>query len=134
MSRAPLNIESILERIGSVEKPEDPVHRYELRRELLCSRFFQAHCVREERRSWFVTFTAPLITGGILVVVFAFVGSSMLETTQVDVLSQPAVVVHVVATDENKIAQEFIDARAPVPMYEVLQFAPVETVDYTLMR
>ncbi len=134
MKRAPLNIESLLERIGSVEKPEDSIHRYELRRELLCSKHFQEHCARQARRNRFVTFTAPLLTGGMLVVVFTFVGSTMMESAPLDSLTNSAEVTEVAASNEEQINQDFIDARTPVPVYEALQFTPVQPVNYVLMR
>ena len=134
MKRAPLHIESLLERIGSVEKPEDLIHRYELRRELLCSKFFQGHCARQVRRSRFVTFTAPLLTGGILVVVFTFVGSSMMESVPLETLQNASEFTQVAASHEEEMNQDFIDTRAPVPVYEALKFSPVQPVNYVLMR
>lgn len=126
MTRTPLKIESVLERLSSMEAPEDPVHRYELRRELLCSRFFQDHCARQERWNRLMTFTAPLITGGFLVVVFSLVSSSIHESAEMP----PVISTVVVAQSE----QEFIDTREPVPVYEVMKFVPVQAVDYVFMR
>jgi len=54
--------------MGSQEHPGDVEHRYELRRSLLCSRFFAPRVSRWDRM---MTFTAPLVAGGMMVGVFA---------------------------------------------------------------
>ena len=73
MKREQLKIEELLEQMGSQEQPGDPTHRYELRRKLLCSRFFDG-CNKQSRWDRMLTYTAPLLAGGMMVgvmVVFA---------------------------------------------------------------
>ncbi len=73
MKREPLKIEDLLDHMGTQEHPGDPAHRYELRRKLLCSRFFDG-CDRQGRWDRMLTYTAPLLAGGMMVgvmVVFA---------------------------------------------------------------
>ncbi len=130
MNRSPLNIESLLEHLGSSDVPEDTVHRYELRRELLCSRYFGDQCGRERRWNRLLTFTMPLFTGGMLVVVFSFIGASLSESVPL----APTVEAIVVAVEESKKENEFVDTREPIPMYEVIKFVPTQTVDYILMH
>ena len=136
MNRNPLNIESLLEQIGSADVPEDTVHRYELRRELLCSRYFGDHCARQQRWNRLLTFTVPLLTGGMLVVVFSFVGASLSETLPFSSQVESTDVVQ--AIESQKIVSEetdqFVDSRQPIPMYEVIKFIPAQTVDYILMH
>ncbi|HAU65937.1 MAG: hypothetical protein UT30_C0018G0009 [Candidatus Uhrbacteria bacterium GW2011_GWF2_39_13] len=72
MSRKALNIEELLETMGSVECSEDSTHRYELRRKLLCSRLFE-FVFQNNKTTRLVrvfTYTAPLIAGGMMVGVF----------------------------------------------------------------
>jgi hypothetical protein len=129
MNRSLLNIESLLEHLDSKDVPEDTIHRYELRRELLCSRYFGDHCARSQRWNRLLTFTMPLITGGVLVVVFTFVGASLRDPVHV----APGGETIVAAVEEEK-ANEFVDTREPIPMYEVIKFVPTQTVDYILMH
>lgn len=135
MNRSQRNIEELLEHLGSKEVPEDTVHRYELRRELLCSKYFGDHCFGSKRWNRLLTFTMPLLTGGVLVVVFSFVGMSLSETASVTQTPQTAVIAQAVDTEEQKKeTSEFIDSRTPVSMYDVIKFVPVKTVDYVLMH
>ncbi len=133
---SPLKIEDMLAHIGSVEVPEDPVHRYELRRELLCSRYFEEHCVRQQRWNRLATFTAPLLTGGVLVVVFTLVGSSMVEMpSPTPTVHAPAAVAQIASTDEElKTQNEYMDTRESVPVYDVIKFVPVQAANYVFMR
>lgn len=138
MNRNPLNIESLLEHLGTTGVPEDTVHRYELRRELLCSRYFGDHHARQQRWNRIMTFTAPLITGGVLVLVFSVVGVSLNETDSMIVQSEPTSLVQMTEAEPIKPAKtepnEFVDSREPVSMNEMIKFVPVQTVDYVLMR
>lgn len=54
--------------MGSQELPGDVEHRYDLRRALFCSRFFEHRVSRWDRM---MTYTAPLVVGGMMVGVFA---------------------------------------------------------------
>ncbi|MCR4314142.1 MAG: hypothetical protein NUV84_02770 [Candidatus Uhrbacteria bacterium] len=74
MSRKPLNIQELLEIVGSQELPGDVEHRYELRRSLLCSRFFEHRVSRWERM---MGYTAPLVAGGMMVGVFALMAANV---------------------------------------------------------
>lgn len=71
MPRKPHNIEELLQAMGSQEHPQDVAHRYELRRSLLCSRFFEGACPKPSRWDRMLTYTAPLVAGGMMVGVFA---------------------------------------------------------------
>jgi hypothetical protein len=71
----------------------------------------------------------PLITGGMLVIVFSFVGASLRDPVRVAPVAET-----VVAVAEEEKANEFMDTREPVPMYEVIRFVPTQTVDYILTR
>lgn len=76
-----LNIEELLETMGSVDLPGDPSHRYELRRKLLCSRFFGFVSEHNKITRWdrVFTYTAPLIAGGMMVGVFVLFATSSVE-------------------------------------------------------
>ncbi len=74
MSRTQLNIEELLEVVGSQEHPGDVEHRYELRRSLLCSRFFAPRVSRWDKM---MTYTAPLVAGGMMVGVFALMAANV---------------------------------------------------------
>ena len=74
MSRKHLTIEELLEIMGSQEHPGDIEHRYELRRSLLCSRFIASHISRWDRM---MSFTAPLVVGGMMVGVFALMAANV---------------------------------------------------------
>lgn len=60
--------------MGSQENPGDVEHRYELRRALLCSRFFVPRVSRWER---VMGYTAPLVAGGVMVGVFTLMAANM---------------------------------------------------------
>lgn len=134
MQRIPLKIESMLDRIVSVDVPEDTTHRYELRRELLCSKLFGANCARQHRWNRLVTFTVPLVTGGLMVIVFSVVGVSLNQPTDMvtEVGTAPAQIV--AKHDTNRAMNEFVDWREPSVAYEVIQFTPVDTANYVLLR
>ena len=72
MSRKPLNIQELLEIVGSQELPGDVEHRYDLRRSLLSSRFFAPRVSRWDRM---MTYTAPLMVGGMMVGVFTLMAA-----------------------------------------------------------
>jgi hypothetical protein len=60
--------------MGSQEHPGDVEHRYELRRSLLGSRFFEHRASRWERM---MGYTAPLFAGGMMVGVFALMAAQV---------------------------------------------------------
>lgn len=70
MSHKLPNIENLLETMGSHERIGEPEHRYELRRSLLSSRFFAVESARISRWDRMLTYTAPLVAGGMMVGVF----------------------------------------------------------------
>ncbi|NQV90038.1 hypothetical protein HQ487_01365 [Candidatus Uhrbacteria bacterium] len=70
MSDKQLKIEELLEVMGSKEHVGSSEHRYELRRSLLCSRFFAAETACMSRWDKMMTYTAPLVAGGMMVGVF----------------------------------------------------------------
>lgn len=112
MSRKTLNIEELLETMGSVDLSGDPVHRYELRRKLLCSRFFEFVSQNHKTTRWdrVFTYTAPLIAGGMMVGVFVlFAASSVEEETEEHSISQTQVVEsQTQVTSDISQANEFI--------------------------
>lgn len=134
MPRKPLKIESMLERIGSADVPEDTSHRYTLRRELLCSKFFGDHCARQQRWNRLLTFTMPLVTGGLIVVVFSVVGVSLNEPAELAAELNAAPAQTSSKQETQRIHNEFVDAREPALAYELMQFVPVETANYILLR
>ena len=64
-----LNLEELLERLGSDEIPGDTHHRYALRRALLNSKYFEANLIRHKFYQWF-TLGTSLLAGGAVVAVF----------------------------------------------------------------
>lgn len=74
MPRQPLNIEELIQRLSAEEPACDVEHRYELRRSLLCSRFFEPRVSRWDRM---MTYTAPLFVGGMMVGVFTLMATNM---------------------------------------------------------
>ncbi|MBI5794372.1 hypothetical protein HZA87_04835 [Candidatus Uhrbacteria bacterium] len=80
MNREPLKIEEILQLMERVDVPEDTTHRYELRRRLLCSRFFETDRVPHRRWNRLLTYTAPLLAGGMMVGVFSLFAVSTSES------------------------------------------------------
>ena len=83
-----------------------------------------------------MTFTAPLVTGGVLVVVFLMVGSSLtdVENQPLERPFEPTVVVIENQVESKMSSTEFVDARSYLPLYESIQFVPVKMVDYVMMR
>lgn len=77
MNRKQPKIEDLLEQMGSQDLPGDSEHRYELRRALLCSRYFGDNCSRQSRWEVFMSYTAPLVAGTVVVGVFAFMATSV---------------------------------------------------------
>jgi hypothetical protein len=132
-------IEDLLDRVHIPVEEQHISHRYELRRQLLCSKYFSLLCV-SDRAGKFFAYTAPLFAGTLLVVVFATVGSTVLEQG-VSVDPVPSIdTTHVVSAEQlSKITfipaeplsyvhpVEFIDSRARVPVYESMRFVPVES-------
>lgn len=78
----PVNLDQLLERLGSDEAPGDSKHRYALRRALLNSPVFEPS-ERSERRSLLFGATASLMAGGMMVAVLA-VGGGVLEDAVMD--------------------------------------------------
>jgi hypothetical protein len=78
MSQSKLKINDLLEQIGTHEVHGNPRHRYELRRALLCSRYFGDEFCSPKISRWdmIFTYTAPLIAGSVTVGVFAFMATS----------------------------------------------------------
>lgn len=145
MSQSPLNIDTLLDQMGSVKIPEDSVHRYELRRELLCSRYFGNQSVQRERWNRLMTFTAPLITGGFLVVVFSIVGSSIntdehITASDIQTVALPPVIDEAPAVFDDarrgfdSQESEFVDMRASMPVYDSIQFFRVNTASSIFTR
>ncbi len=60
--------------MGTKEQSGDVEHRYQLRRALLCSRFFEPHVSRWDRM---MSYTAPLLAGGMMVGVFTFMAANV---------------------------------------------------------
>ncbi len=69
MSLSQQKIEQLLEQMGSVEPSQETQHRYQLRRQLLSSRFFHKS---HQRNRWnlFFSYAAPLMAGSMVVVMF----------------------------------------------------------------
>ena len=91
--------------MGSQEHAGDVEHRYELRRSLLGSRFFEHRASRWERM---MGYTAPLFAGGMMVGVFA------LMAAQVSI--------------EPEIGPQTVSSRTSVAQ------APVTSIDVTPIR
>lgn len=130
MLNEPLKIEELLKRLGDAHVPDDVTHRYELRRGLLCSRYFNA---RHDHWNRVLSFTAPLFAGGVLVFVFFTVGSSLM-----DVSSPSSIALTSVEQDpsssESESENQFIDTRTFVPLYDAVKFIPVQNAEYILMH
>jgi hypothetical protein len=75
MSRIPLNVENLLEQMGSEQTIGSPEHRYGLRRKLLCSSHFGDQCENTSGWTRIFTYTAPLFVGGMMVGVFVLLAS-----------------------------------------------------------
>ena len=148
MSDKPLKIEELLGKIDGDEIPDDVVHRYELRRTLLCSRYFNADCERDEKRNRFLAYTVPLFAGTMLVVVFAVAGTSILD---ISVSSEPhptidtshlisadrlSEITFIAAKEPSRVnVAEFVDTQnPPVPLEDVLRFVPVSLSSALLVQ
>ncbi len=81
-----------------------------------------------------MTFTVPLLTGGMLVVVFTFVGSSLREPSPAILSVQPPDVTQVTSLEEPESQNEFVEINEPVFMYDMVKFVPVREVNYFLMQ
>lgn len=144
MNREPLKIEELLETIGSVEITGDPTHRYELRRRLLCSRFFDVECVRHSRWNRLLTYTAPLLAGGMMVGVFSLFAVSMSEsdgtpaisssgTTVAQMQGEPEPASDAFFSDPSEPLVQLADISTFVPE-EVIRFVPLSRHDFVLTQ
>ncbi len=127
--------------MASAEVPDDLVHRYRLRRSLLCSRYFEDTCERQEKRNRLLAYTAPLFAGTLLVVVFTVAGTTLLDGSDLsdpkptidtsrfvsaDHLSSMTFVPASLPSVVN--AAEFIDtSHPPIPLTDSLRFVPVNS-------
>lgn len=134
-------IEDLLEHLGTSELPDDLTHRYELRRSLLCSRYFDEAHQRDAKRSRFLVYTAPLFAGVVLVVVFSVAGTYMVDQHQTLVLEpQPTIdtshmlpaerlaqITYVAAKEPPRVdVAEYIDTtQPPVALPSSLRFVPI---------
>ncbi|MEK7615109.1 MAG: hypothetical protein AAB431_01850 [Patescibacteria group bacterium] len=137
MQRAPLKIEELLNRAGSTEIPDDVTHRYDLRRSLLCSRYFTVEFERQEKWNRFMTFTIPLFAGGMLVIVFSVVGASMGEPRAPISVHTPSYSAVAANTEPVQIEEDqspFIDKTGIQPLYEEVKFSPVRTASFVMMQ
>lgn len=125
MNREPLKIEELLQTMGTQEISDDHTHRYELRRKLLCSRFFEVECVRHSRWNRLLTYTAPLVAGGMMVGVFSLFAVSVSES-DVD-SSIVSTGVHVIDTLNEP--QPTLNAFVSDPSELVVQLADIDTID-----
>ncbi len=143
MSEKPFNIEELLEQIGSSELPGDVVHRYELRRTLLSSRYFDSTTHRDAMRSRFLAYTVPLFAGTVLVVVFAVAGTAMLEldataephptidTSRIMSAAHLSEITYVSAQQPfaRVDVAEYIDTSTPpIPLRDTLRFVPMNAM------
>jgi|GEM_PF-3528859 len=137
MIRKPLKIEELLERLGtSVEgqSPQEPMHRYELRRRLLCSRYFGENLQRQDRWNRMVSFTAPLFAGGVLVIIFSIVGSSMSDLPLMPHDQEQTIIATQISEVENSTPNSYVDFRPAVPLYDIVEFVHVKNAEYILMQ
>ena len=134
MNREPLKIEELLERIGAFEAPDEPVHRYELRRALLCSRFFEASCCSSRWNRLF-SFTAPLVAGGVMVGVFGIF--AILEPVE-DSPTQRSVSFDTKVVERNvepiKPLVSLVDFNEFVPQEQVIHFEPLSDQPFALAQ
>ncbi len=132
-----LKIEELLSRAGSTEIPDDVAHRYDLRRSLLCSRYFTVEFERQEKWNRFVTFTIPLFAGGMIVVVFSFIGASLSEPhapISVHTPSYSTVVANVESVQVEEEQSPFIDKTGIQPLYEEVEFSQVRTASFVMVQ
>jgi hypothetical protein len=135
MKRNQLKIEDMLEMIGSEDVLGDPVHRYDLRRKLLCSSYFDLKSNEYLNRVF--TFTAPLFAGAVLVVVFSVVGTSITRPEvilEADTVSSEKVVNVISPYIDNTAQNEFISFDGSDPVEYVANFVPIEAREFVLMR
>jgi hypothetical protein len=132
MSREQLNLEELLEHMGTDEVPGDSVHRYALRRKLLCSRFFGDHCERTAKINRVFTYTAPLFAGGVMVGMFVFFASfTSFDSGAVEVSTSAEVVEFVeMPAMANIQVNEFVSD----PAEPKVQLAEFERGDTALME
>jgi hypothetical protein len=134
MTREPLKIEELFDRLGAVQAPQEVAHRYKLRRSLLCSRYFDDEQDRQERWNRLVSFTAPLFAGGMLVVIFSMVGSSLNELPVAPLNDTDTIVAAAeIPSDQELTSTEkngFVDFRNVVPLYDMVPFAQVENANF----
>ncbi len=139
--RKHVNIEDLLEVVGSQEHPGDTKHRYGLRRELLCSRYFAGACEREQQWNRIFSFTAPLIVGGLLVGVFVMVGNSIVDPALVPqnapiAVVEPEVQANILFAVDLPLEpfSEFVDIGNFVPVEQMVRFVPIQNANHTLVR
>ncbi len=124
MNREPLKIEELIELMGCVDVPEDPSHRYELRRRLLCSRFFEVERGTHWRWNRLLTYTAPLLAGGMMVGVFSLFAVSTSESLGAPSMGSSSTFVSQASTGPHPTLNAFLsDASEPR-----VQLADIETV------
>lgn len=115
MKRKQLNIEELLEEIGTHQVPGDPEHRYDLRRALLCSRYFEGGCSRQSRWEILFSYTAPLVAGGVVVGVFAFMAMSVSSPEVLNVVDATTGEVEVATIEVSEEATAALaDSTVPV--------------------
>jgi len=100
MTRKKVHIEEMLEQIGSQEICDDNLHRYRLRRALLCSKYFEDS---RKKTRWNIVFSygAPLLAGTVVVGMFAFMATS-LPSSEVTFIESTSSEVHV-AVDADSV-------------------------------
>lgn len=102
MPKKPINIEQLLETMGFQDHIADPEHRYELRRRLLCSRFFEVQTSRWDK---LFTYTAPLFVGGMMVGVFALMAVYAPMEPEVGHQTQPFSKANIIKEDSRTLAE-----------------------------
>lgn len=138
MNREPLKIEELLETMQTLPVPEDSLHRYELRRTLLCSRFFDSSCDTQSRWDKFLSYTAPLVAGSMMVGVFSLLALSMSsDETSSDIHAAPssAQIVQVKETavfQKASLFEEFIsdDSLPTVQLVDIQTFSADQLVQF----
>src|SRR3989338_6299105 len=133
MTRKSPKIEELLERLGtsvSDQTREEPIHRHELRRRLLCSRYFEESHMRQERWNRMVSFTAPLFAGGVLVVIFSIVGSSMSDLSLRPHDQGETISAVQISEAEYSEPNPYVDFRPAVPLYEIVEFSQVKNANF----
>ncbi len=138
MKQSQRKIEDLLEGIGSHEVPGDSEHRYELRRRLLCSSYFENDCEAKPKRDRVFTFTIPLFAGSIMVIIFASFGNSLTTGPTQKTVDFKTVAVQptfelVEESSKDHLAQ-FVQYDNVVPLEQVVRFVPVEQAAYSRVR